>query len=37
MLKPLVGVVLAAPPLTAFVPRPKAANASHMRQTSSPP
>src|SRR4051794_26670631 len=34
--KPLVGVVLLAPPLTALVPSPKAANASHIGQTSSP-
>ena len=37
MLKPLVGFVLLAPPLTALVPRPKAAKASHIRHTSSPP
>src|SRR4029078_3767871 len=36
-LKPLVGEVLFAPPLTAFVPRPKPANASQRRHTSSPP
>src|SRR5262245_48827864 len=35
--KPFVGVVLLGPPLTAFDPRPNAANAVHMRQTSSPP
>ena len=35
--KPLVGDVLLGPPLTAFEPRPKAAKAVHMRQTSSPP
>src|SRR4029077_7637716 len=36
-LKPFVGVVLLAPPLTALVPRPKPANASQMGHTSSPP
>ena len=32
-----MGVVLLGPPLTALEPRPKAAKAVHMRQTSSPP
>ena len=36
-MNPLVGVVLLGPPLTAFVPRPKAAKAVHIRHTSSPP
>src|SRR5262245_7350057 len=35
--KPLVGVRPLGPPLTALEPRPNAANAAHMRQTSSPP
>src|SRR4029450_5173662 len=33
----LVGVVVLGPPLTALLPRPNAANAVHMRHTSSPP
>src|SRR5688572_9053037 len=37
MSKPFVGAVLAAPPLTALVPRPYAANASQIGHTSSPP
>ena len=35
-LKPFVGLVLLEPPLTASVPRPKAANTFQIRQTSSP-
>src|SRR5688500_5788896 len=35
--KPLVGFRPLGPPLIASTPRPKAAKARHMRQTSSPP